>query len=186
MADIKPAAANTSLYDQGIFHFAGDVNIESAKAFTAFVLDHNTRKTKVSTLTLIITSNGGDVAASFAMTDIIHGSAIPVRTIGLGIIASCGLLMFMSGAKGERILTPNTAILSHQFSGATWGKEHELVAARRRHDLVSDRIVRHYKKHTGLTEKKIREFLLPAEDRWLTPEQAKELNLCDQIRLVSS
>ena len=42
----------------------------------------------------------------------------------------------------------------------------------------------HYKKCTGLTEKKIREFLLPAEDVWLSANQAKKLGLCDSVKTV--
>src|SRR5574344_1834410 len=58
-------------------------------------------------LTLIINSPGGDLNSAFAIIDCMKGSALPVHTIGLGLIASCGILTFMSGEKGHRILTPN-------------------------------------------------------------------------------
>ena len=42
-------------------------------------------------------------------------------------------------------------------------------------------MMNHYKKCTGLPEKKIREILLPAEDVWLSAEEAVTHKLADQI-----
>ena len=64
----------------------------------------------------------------FALIDIIHGSRLPIWTVGIGMLASMGLMIFMAGEKGHRVLTPNTLILSHQWSGVDSGKEHELVS----------------------------------------------------------
>ena len=91
----------------------------------------------------------------------------------------------MSGEKGSRFLTPNTSILSHQFSWGSWGKEHELFAATKAFDIVTEQMINHYKKCTGLTVKKIREVLLPPEDRWLTAKEALKLNICDGIKVMS-
>ena len=43
-------------------------------------------------------------------------------------------------------------------------------------------MLNHYKKCTGLTEKDIREYLLPPEDVWLAGPEAKKLGICDNIR----
>jgi ATP-dependent Clp protease protease subunit len=109
------------------------------------------------------------------------GSKIPIKTVGLGLIASCGILTFMAGTKGRRVVTPNTSILSHQYSWGSRGKEHELFATMREFELSSERMLEHYKKCTGLTEKKIREVLLPAEDVWLSAEEAKKYGIADKI-----
>ena len=39
----------------------------------------------------------------------------------------------------------------------------------------------HYKKCTGLSEKKIREILLPAEDVWLSALEAIKYGIADKI-----
>ena len=109
------------------------------------------------------------------------GSAIPVKTVGLGMIASCGLLTFMSGTKGRRVLTPNTSILSHQYSWGSGGKEHELFARVREFELSTERMINHYKKCTGLSEKKVRDILLPPEDRWLSAKEAVKYGIADKI-----
>ena len=43
-------------------------------------------------------------------------------------------------------------------------------------------MIQHYKKSTGLTEAQIREVLLPPQDVWLSPQEAKKLGLCDDIK----
>ena len=112
------------------------------------------------------------------------GSATPVHTVGVGLIASCVILTFMAGKKGHRVITPNTSILSHQYSWGSRGKEHELFATMREFELSSERMIAHYRKCTGLTEKKIREVLLPAEDVWLSAEEAIKYGIADEIREV--
>ena len=122
--------------------------------------------------------------APIGLIDAMKGSAIPIKTVGLGMIASCGILTFMAGEKGKRFLTPNTSILSHQYSWGSGGKEHELFARVKEFELSSKRMVEHYKKCTGMPEKKIREILLPAEDVWLTAEEAVKHGIADKIVTV--
>jgi ATP-dependent protease ClpP protease subunit len=43
-------------------------------------------------------------------------------------------------------------------------------------------MLNHYKKCTGLTDKIIREKLLPPQDVWLTAEEAKKFKLVDQVK----
>lgn len=148
-----------------------------------WIFDSNfATENKPEVLNLLICSPGGDLNAAFAVIDTMRGSAIPVHTIGLGQIASAGLLMFISGVHGNRILTPNTSILSHQYSWGAFGKEHELFATVKEFDLTTKRLIGHYKKCTGMTEDQIREVLLPPHDVWLTAQEAKKHGLCDSIR----
>jgi ATP-dependent Clp protease protease subunit len=111
-----------------------------------------------------------------------RGSKIPVHTVGLGCIASAGLLTFISGAKGNRTITPNTSILSHQWSWGQVGKEHELIATMREFELTTVRMINHYKKCTGLSDKIVRERLLPPQDVWLSPQEALKYKLCDAVK----
>jgi ATP-dependent Clp protease protease subunit len=122
--------------------------------------------------------------ACFALIDIMKGSRIPIHTYGIGCIASCGLLLFLTGKKGNRILTPNTSILSHQYSWGSYGKEHELFAKVKEFNLTTHRMLKHYKKCTGMTEKQIRKYLLPPEDVWLSAEEAKQYGICDEVKIM--
>ena len=132
-------------------------------------------------ITLVINSPGGSVHSAFALIDTMKGSAIPIKTVGLGLIASCGILTFMAGTKGKRLITPNTSILSHQYSWGSQGKEHELFARVREYELSTERMIEHYKKCTGLKEKQIREVLLPPQDVWLSAEDAVKYGIADKV-----
>ena len=174
---------SSELFMRGHHVFMGDVTQETMKPLIDWIISENYNKEKKKKeLTLGICSPGGDLNACFALVDIMKGSKIPIRTIGMGMIASCGLLMFISGEKGRRVLTPNTSILSHQFSWGSFGKEHELFAAVKEFDLTTQRMIDHYKKCTGLSEKDIRTYLLPPQDVWLSAKEAKKLGLCDSIQ----
>jgi|TARA_B100000768_G_C11284403_1_gene381126 ATP-dependent Clp protease protease subunit len=170
------------LISNGMYVFMGDVSMDTMSPIIDWILSENMKRSdRQKELTLGICSRGGDLNACFALVDVLRASTIPVKTVGLGMIASCGLLLFISGQKGKRILTPNTAILSHQYSWGSVGKEHELFARVKEMELTTERMINHYKKCTGMNEKKVREFLLPPEDVWLSAEEAKSLKLCDKI-----
>jgi len=190
----KPVAKSSSparqpgelMWNAGYYYMADNFTYESTKPIVQWIIEKNLSPSqeRPKELTLIINSPGGSVHAAFALIDTMKGSAIPVKTVGLGLIASCGVLTFMAGAKGKRILTPNTSILSHQYSWGSSGKEHELFARVREFELSTERMLAHYKKCTGLTEKKIREILLPPEDKWLSAKEAVKYGIADEIKAV--
>ena len=118
----KEVNISTELSERGFNMFMGDVTQETMKPLIEWIIAENfNQEKKKKELTLGVCSPGGDLNACFALVDVMKGSQIPIRTIGMGMIASCGLLMFISGEKGRRILTPNTSILSHQYSWGTYG-----------------------------------------------------------------
>lgn len=171
-----------SLNDNGIYVFIDEVSAETVKPVIEWILYENyVVKKKKKELLLMICSPGGDLEAAFALIDVMHNSQIPIKTLGLGQIGSSGLLIFMAGTKGRRTLTLNTSILSHQFSWHTEGKVHELFATMRELELTQLRMIEHYRKCTGADDKTIKEYLLPAQDKWLSAEEALKLNICDNI-----
>jgi len=166
----------------GVVLLMDDIKSDSVKPVIEWILRNNFSTSQQEKLTLIINSGGGSVTDAFALIDAMKGSGIPIHTIGLGEISSAALMIFMAGERGHRILTPNTAILSHQYSWGKWGKEHELVTANKAFDLTSKMIIAHYMKCTGMTEKKVRELLLPPHDVWLSAREAKKYGICDSIK----
>ena len=182
MTSNTPPVEPVDLYKSGIYLLMDIITPESCKEAIEFVLKQNTEKKKQKRLQFMICSPGGMMPECFALIDIMKGSRIPIHTVGLGCIASCGLLLFITGEKGYRTLTPNTSILSHQFSWGNWGKEHELFAQVKEFELSTKRMLDHYKKCTGLDEEQIREHLLPPEDVWLSAKEAKKLGICDLVK----
>ena len=176
--------SEADLYKSGIYLFMDNVNADSCKDAIEFILKQNAEKKRKKRLQFMIASPGGGMPECFALIDVMKGSKIPIHTVGLGLIASCGLLLFISGEHGHRILTPNTSILSHQFSWGNYGKEHELFAQVKEFELSTKRMLDHYKKCTGLDEEQIRKHLLPPEDVWLSAKEAKKLGICDHVKSV--
>ena len=137
------------LEENGIWLFTGDVDDDTYADTIRWIMEENI-DSKHEALTMVIHSQGGDLNSGFAICDCMAGSHIPIRTLGLGVVASMGLLMFIAGKKGERILTPNTLVMSHQWAGSgANGKEHELLAGIKGNNLVSDMVLRHYKNIQG-------------------------------------
>ena len=176
----KIEAPEVDLYKEGVHLLMDHVTTESCKDAIEFILKQNFAMLPAKRLQLLVCSEGGDMNAAFALIDIIRGSKIHIDTVGLGIIGSAGLLIFMAGT--NRILTPNTSILSHQWSWGAHGKEHELFAQLKEYELTTKRMISHYKKCTKLKESDIRKYLLPPEDVWLSAQDAKKLGICDTVR----
>jgi ATP-dependent Clp protease protease subunit len=179
----QPLQPGMLMYEAGIIYFSDGFDSATTKPVINTIIEKNLlpNSQRPNEITLVINSPGGQVHSAFALIDTMKGSAIPVKTVGLGMIASCGLLTFMSGTKGRRVITPNTSILSHQYSWGSGGKEHELFARVREFELSTERMINHYKKCTGLTEKQVRDILLPPEDRWLSAKEAVKYGIADKI-----
>ncbi len=170
------------LRNQGIINICGKISDDSMqKVIQEFVYINSIIEPDFKAIQIILNSPGGTIPAGFMLTDFIEFSKLAVYITGLGICASMGILILCSGAKGHRIITKNTALLSHQYSWENAGKYHELVADRKEQDLVQRRMIKHYLKHTKLNERQVREILLSAKDVWLTHREAKKYGLIDKV-----
>jgi ATP-dependent Clp protease protease subunit len=170
------------LNDTGMYVFMDEVNQDTIRPIIEWILvENHVVKKKKKELLLMICSEGGDLQTAFALIDVMMASAIPVKTIGLGQIASAGLCIFIAGAKGRRVLTPNTSILSHQYSWGSDGKAHELFAQVKEYELTFQRMLELYRGATGLDDDAIRKYLLPPQDVWLSSAEALNLNICDYV-----
>ena len=131
---------------------------------------------------LYINSPGGLVDSCMHLIDTIKQSRIPVHTYGMGCIASCGVMLMMSGVKGHRYLTQNTAVMSHEFSGGQKGQYHDMLDSKKHMDWTNEKLLEHYIKCTGKTKTYIRKHLLaPKTDHWLTPEEAVKHGIADKV-----
>jgi ATP-dependent Clp protease protease subunit len=173
-------AAKAQLPPQTFLAF-DKIDIELSKDICDWVLENNLSKTKHKFLTLMINSEGGDLSAAFAIIDIMRSSQIPVRTIATGEILSAGVMIFMAGEKGYRLMTPNTSIMSHRFSAGFDGAYHELKEAAKDHEMSNTKMINHYVTCTGLSTKLVEKHLLPHHDAYLTVEDAVKFGIGDVI-----
>lgn len=171
---------DVSLESLGGHLFFGDVDAESVKHAATFILKSNQLLDR-NEITLFINSFGGECGSAFALIDIMEISKLKIRTVGLGNVMSMGLLILSAGSVGKRILTKNTNVMAHQFSGAAEGKFHELLADHHGNQLLKHRFIEHFKRHSKLKPEQIEDILFSKSDRFLTPAECKKFGLIDSI-----
>lgn len=171
-----------NLENKGVHILMGDVDDTTCKAAMEWILRENFKQERAKKLTLIVNSYGGYCHSGFALIDIMRGSSIPVHTVGLGAIGSMGFAIFIAGDKGNRLLTPQTSILSHCYSSGAFGTHHDLVADRKEQDLTYERMMNHYLKCIDMSKKDIEKHLLTKNDVWMSAKEAHKLGVCDKVR----
>lgn len=169
------------LRESGVLYLNDKFDKDTIHPLVVQITEYNLMPEEVQPerITLFINSPGGTVFWAWQLIDAIKMSEIPVVTVAQGLAASCGVLTLMAGDK--RIATHNTSIMSHTFSWGSVGKEGELYAKVKEFELASERMLEHYKKCTGKSEKYIRKHLLHPHDEWMTPQEAKKHGLIDEI-----
>lgn len=179
---MKERNGDGSIDNDGILFLFGVVDGNQCEKICKEIIRLNLKQEQPF-IQLIVNSTGGYCSDGFAIIDIINWSRLPVYTTGVGRVASMGLLIFMAGEKGHRVLTPRTSVLSHRYTGMAMGNHSQLVARRVEEDLMHQRIVNHYLQHSSLkSEEEINRKVLRDIDSWLTPEQAVEYGLADVIQ----
>ena len=171
-----------SLNTLGAHLLFGEVNTASVYQAVNFIIKSNFIFDSDAVLTMMVNSPGGSVSDGFALIDVMGTSRVPISTVGIGQVASMGVLIVSAGTKGKRVITKNTEIMAHQFSTMIYGKYHELVASQKYHVDLEKSFIRHFLKHTNMTEKQIKDIMFSPTDRWLTPAEAKKYGICDEVR----
>ncbi len=78
-------------------------------------------------ITMYINSPGGSVTAGLAIIDTMNFIKADVSTICVGIAASMGAILLMSGARGKRYILPHSEIMIHQPLGGTEGQASDIA-----------------------------------------------------------
>lgn len=130
-------------------------------------------------ISLYIHSPGGVISAGLAIYDTIQLLRSPVSTICVGLAASMGTLLLCAGAKGKRYSLPNATIHLHQAVGGAQGQAADVEIAAREIMRMQEKIRTIIATHTGQPLEKIAHDT--DRDFYLTPEQAVEYGLIDEI-----
>ena len=130
-------------------------------------------------INLYINSPGGSITAGMAIYDTMQFIKNDVATICVGQCASMGALLLTAGAPGKRFALPHSRVLIHQPSGGASGQATDVrIMAEeilRMRELTSRIISNHSGQSFEQVEKDVE------RDRILTPIQAKEYGLIDEV-----
>ena len=130
-------------------------------------------------ISLYINSPGGEVNAGLAIYDTMQMVTPDIATWCLGFAGSMATPILAGGTKGKRFSLPNSTIHMHPAGGGARGYapdvEIQIKELLRLQNIVRNLLV----KHTGQTLERIsRDF---DRDLFMTPEQAKEYGIIDEI-----
>ncbi len=130
---------------------------------------------------LIINSPGGSVDSGLAIWDQVKLVTPPVYTLVMGLAASMGSILSLSGEKKRRYATKHSRIMIHQplIGGTIYGQATDLEIQAKEIIKTRDLLVEIYMEATGKTKPQIEKAL--DRDTWMTAEEAKAFGLIDEI-----
>ncbi|HNP69614.1 MAG TPA: ATP-dependent Clp protease proteolytic subunit [Kouleothrix sp.] len=139
-------------------------------------LEHDDPERDIS---LYINSPGGSIYAGLAIYDTMQAIRPSVSTVCVGMAASMATIVLAGGAKGKRYSLPHSTIHMHPAIGGARGSGPD-VEIQARELLRMQQLGRQLmSSDTGQTVERIaRDF---DRDLFMTPEQAKEYGIIDEI-----
>ncbi|MDY0874218.1 ATP-dependent Clp endopeptidase proteolytic subunit ClpP [Dongia rigui] len=166
------------LLKERIIFLVGPVNDGMASVVCAqllFLESENPNKE----ISIYINSPGGVVSSGLAMYDTMQYIRPEVSTVCIGLAASAGSLLLTAGAKGKRFSLPHSNIMIHQPSGGYQGQATDIEIHAKEILRTRDRLNKIYVRHTGQDLATIENAM--ERDRYMTPEEAKEFGLIDEV-----
>ncbi|MDC2864311.1 ATP-dependent Clp endopeptidase proteolytic subunit ClpP [Bacillus sp. BP-3] len=130
-------------------------------------------------ISIYINSPGGSTSAGFAILDTMNYIKPDVQTICIGLAASFGALLLLSGAEGKRFALPNSEIMIHQPLGGTQGQATEIEISARRILKLKEHINQIIADKTGQPVEKVAKDT--ERDYFMNAEEAKTYGIVDGI-----
>lgn len=139
-------------------------------------LDHEDPSKPIS---LYLNSPGGGIYSGMAIYDTILQVQAPVSTIAIGFTASFGTVLLAAGTQGYRYALPNATIHLHQPLGGVQGQASDIEIQAKEILRLRAQLNDILSFHTGQSVDKIADDT--DRDYYMTPEQAKEYGLIDEV-----
>ena len=128
---------------------------------------------------LYLNTPGGSVSAGLAIYDTMQYIKPDVSTLCIGQAASMGSFLLAAGQKGKRSSLPNSRIMVHQPSAGFQGQATDIEIHANEVLSLKKRLNEIYSKNTGKPVDDIKKAL--ERDNFMTPKDAKEFGLIDQV-----
>lgn len=128
-----------------------------------------------------INSPGGSVYAGLGIYDIMQHISCPVYTYCVGLAASMGSLLLAAGEKDNRYALPHARIMIHQPLGGARGQASDIQIQAKEIQDLKQQLTQIYVDHTS-ADKKYEDYEVAMDrDNYLSPANAKEMGLIDNI-----
>ncbi len=166
------------LLKERIIFLTGPVNDSVASLITAQLLFLESENPKKE-ISFYINSPGGLVTSGLGIYDTIQYIKPPVSTLCIGQASSMGSFLLAAGEKGKRFSLPNSRIMVHQPSAGYQGQATDIEIHAKEILSLKERLNKIYAKHTKKNETEIKKAL--ERDNFMTPNEAKDFGLIDQV-----
>lgn len=128
---------------------------------------------------LYINSPGGSITSGMAVYDTMQYIKPDVSTICVGMAASMGAFLLLSGAKGKRFALPNSEIMIHQPLGGMQGQASDIKIHADRIIKIRETLNKIISEKTGQPYDKVEHDT--DRDNFMTADEAKAYGIIDDI-----
>ena len=129
---------------------------------------------------LYIDSPGGSIDDGFGLYDMIRFIKAPVYTIGMGLIASMGVTLFLSVPKERRFSLPNSHFLIHQpLMGGSRGVATDIEITAQEITKSRETLTQLIADATGKDFETVKKDT--ERDHWLTAKEALDYGIAGKI-----
>jgi len=128
---------------------------------------------------LYINSPGGSVTATLAIYDTIQYLECDVCAYCVGLAASGAAILMAGGAKGKRYILPHAKMMIHQPYGSVGGQVSDIEIQAKEILATRETLNQILADHTGQPIDRVAKDT--ERDRYLSPLQAKEYGLVDEV-----
>ena len=164
------------LKDRIIF-LSGEINDTLANSIVAQLLYLDSLNN--NDIYLYINSPGGDITSGMAIYDTINYIKSDVSTICIGLAASMGAFILLSGTSGKIIALQNSEIMIHQPLGGVNGQATDIKIAAERITRIKEKINKIISIKTKQKIKKIEKDT--DRDYFMDSFEAKKYGIIDKI-----
>ena len=130
-------------------------------------------------INLYINSPGGSVTAGMAIYDTMQYIKCPVRTVCIGMAASMGAFLLMSGEKGRRLALPNAEVMIHQPLGGAQGQATDVQIRAEWLVRTKEKMLKMMAEMTGQPLDKLAADC--ERDYFMTAQEALDYHIIDEI-----
>lgn len=173
-----------TMLDTNMIPFIGKISDKSySDMMIAASYFMNKKPKKGETITVLVKSDGGEFSSFtgiYALLGQLKNRGYTIRTIGVGMIASAGVLLVMAGNKGERHIYSTCSIFTHDMCLEDSASNLNILKAEVSEiERLRDKYLQIFAHHSKLSLEESSEFL--SRDRYVSPGKAKKMGMVDHI-----
>lgn len=166
------------LLDDRIIMLDGEINDQTASLIISQLLYLNSID-KDKDINLYINSPGGSVSAGLGIIDTMNLISNDVITIGMGMSASMGAMILLSGAKGKRSVLPHSEVMIHQPLGGAQGQATDVLLTAKHLEKTRKTLYTMIADATGKTYDEVADAC--ERDNYLDADEAIAFGLIDKV-----